>query len=280
MNVLALCAGIGGLELGVKLANPAARCICYVEGEAYAVAILVKRMGEGRLDKAPVWSDVRTFDGLPWRGKVDCITAGYPCQPFSEAGQRQGEEDPRHLWPHIKRIVEEVQPTSCFFENVAGHLSLGFETVADDLQAMGYKVAAGLFTAEEVGATHERSRLFIMGHAPVCRWNVLPAENSRGDYFLYGDSWSESTTEVGRQSKFVAEWMDAREIFPFLPNDKRWITTKGVPQPAIFGASDGFPDKVDRVRACGNAVVPLVAAYAWRTLQRALQIQEGSKVSR
>jgi site-specific DNA-cytosine methylase len=171
MNVLALCAGIGGLELGVKIANTAARCVCYVEGEAYAAAILVKRMGEGWLDKAPVWSDVRTFDGLPWRGKVDCITAGYPCQPFSLAGPMLGEQDQRHLFPHIRRIISEVKPGLCFFENVSNHLRMGFQRVHDDLRGMGYRVAAGLFTAEEVGATHKRERLFILGISGSRRWD-------------------------------------------------------------------------------------------------------------
>lgn len=161
MNVLALCAGIGGLEIGINLAEPRSRTVCYVEGEGYAASILVARMAEKALHEAPIWSDVRTFNGTIWRGKVDCITGGYPCQPFSLAGRRMGENDPRHLWPHIKRIVSEIKPAQCFFENVAGHLSLGFETVANDLQGMGYKVAAGLFTAEEIGAPHKRERLFI-----------------------------------------------------------------------------------------------------------------------
>lgn len=96
-TVLSLCAGVGGLDLGVRLAEPAARTVCFVEIEAYACAILAARMAENALDPAPVWTNLRTFDGKPWRGTVDCITAGYPCQPFSVAGKQRGAEDPsRH----------------------------------------------------------------------------------------------------------------------------------------------------------------------------------------
>lgn len=161
-NVLSLCSGVGGLDLGLRMAVPQARTVCYVEREAYCVEVLATRMEEGWLDQAPVWSDLRTFAGGPWRGVVDCVTGGYPCQPFSYAGTRKGERDPRHLWPDIARVVRETGPQVCFFENVSGHLSLGFEAVADELQGMGYRVAAGLFTAEEVGASHKRERLFIL----------------------------------------------------------------------------------------------------------------------
>jgi DNA (cytosine-5)-methyltransferase 1 len=117
------------------------------------------------LDCAPVWDDLTSFDGKPWRGIVDIVHGGYPCQPFSVAGKKLGDKDPRHLWPHIARIVREIEPALCFFENVGGHLRLGFEQVHDDLRQMGYGVKAGLFSAEEVGAPHRRERLFILAYA-------------------------------------------------------------------------------------------------------------------
>jgi len=163
LRTLSLCSGIGALDLGIKLAVPQARTVCYVERESFCQATLVVRMEEAALDSAPIWDDLKTFDGKPWRGRVDCITGGYPCQPFSVAGSRRGAEDPRHLWPDIKRITEEVVPEIVFFENVSGHLSLGFEEVILDLEGLGYRIAAGLFTAAEVGAPHERKRLFILG---------------------------------------------------------------------------------------------------------------------
>jgi DNA (cytosine-5)-methyltransferase 1 len=97
VNELALCAGAHGIGLGLKLLFDKLRTVCYVEREASAAASLVARMEDKALDNAPVWDDIKTFDGKPWRGSVDIITAGYPCQPFSTAGKLLGEKDPRHL---------------------------------------------------------------------------------------------------------------------------------------------------------------------------------------
>lgn len=159
---LSLCSGAGGLDLGLAIALPGYRAVGHVERETYAAATLVARMEDASLDQAVVWDDVATFDGRPWRGAVDIVTAGYPCQPFSVAGKRRGADDPRHLWPHVARIIGEVEPPFVFLENVAHHLRLGFPEVASGLVGMGYKLAAGLFTAEEVGAPHKRERLFIL----------------------------------------------------------------------------------------------------------------------
>jgi DNA (cytosine-5)-methyltransferase 1 len=153
-----------GLERGLERTIGEIRTIAYVEIEGFIIENLVRQMEQGVLAPAPIWSDVKTF--LPiaqqLRGKVDFITGGYPCQPFSNAGKRLGTEDPRHLYPYISGIVEAIRPFCCFFENVSGHLSLGFDTVYQDLERMGYAVEVGIYTAEEVGAPHERERLFIL----------------------------------------------------------------------------------------------------------------------
>ena len=196
-TVLSLCAGVGGLDLGVRLAEPTARTVCFVEIEAYACAVLAARMAENVLDSAPVWTNLRTFDGKPWRGAVDCITAGYPCQPFSVAGKQRGAEDPRHLWPDVFRVVREIRPAFCFFENVGGHLRLGFEQVHDDLRTVGYRVKAGLFTAQEVGAPHKRERLFILAYAESAgdereAGNISAAHGgSDGSLFRFADDAGE-----------------------------------------------------------------------------------------
>lgn len=181
IRTLSLCSGIGGLDLGVKLAL-GGRCetVCYVEREGYCAAVLVGRMEEAALDPAPIWDDLSTFDGRPWRGRVDLITGGYPCQPFSLAGARRGEQDERHLWPHVRRIVAEVQPVAVFFENVAGHVSLGLEGVVRDLEGMGYRVASTLVTASEVGAPHKRERVFILGQLFYADRDELRCESGRG----------------------------------------------------------------------------------------------------
>lgn len=151
--------------MGLRLALGPLRVLAYVEREAFALAVLADAISKGYLPDAPFRSDCRTFDARPLCGRVDVLTGGYPCQPFSVAGRRRGEKDPRHLWPAIERIVRECRPGICFFENVANHLNIGFDVVLRSLQGMGYEVAAGLFTAEEVGATHGRERLFILAHA-------------------------------------------------------------------------------------------------------------------
>ena len=344
-TVLSLCSGAGGLDLGLALAEPAARVVCHVEIEAFACALLAARMEEGIVDDAPVWTDLRTFDGRPWRGAVDCITAGYPCQPFSVAGKMLGEKDPRHLWPEVARIVSEVEPAFCFFENVSGHLRLGFEQVHDDLRAMGYTVAAGLFTAEEVGAPHKRERLFILAyrHGDGCIGNActptgkdgaqgrsqraahaitggdgvaaqrLPAHET--GFAAAGDGrglraaqtllanpacareqpgiagefpaaqcgsdgclprvtesaslpmeHTDRTGLEGRSSNLRCA--DRLPTWPPSPtDDEGWRSIEDHLKPAIHRMADGMAHRVDRIRTCGNGVVPLVAAYAWRTLR-------------
>lgn len=168
-NVLSLCSGVGQLDLGYRLACPKARTVCYVEIEAFVQQVLVARIEDQLLDDAPIWSDLKTFDGSKWCGVVDTIIGGFPCQPFSDAGKKRGVEDSRHLWPHIAKLIGVIRPSRCLFENVPGLLSTrdangeyAIEIVKRDLQEMGYRVEIGLFSAEEVGAPHRRLRVFIL----------------------------------------------------------------------------------------------------------------------
>lgn len=178
-NNLSVFSGAAGLDLGLKIVDPEIATVCYIERESAAAACLVSRMHDGALDEAPIWDDIKTFDGRPWRGLVDIISGGYPCQGESTAGKRQGNKDPRWLWPDLKRVIGEVEPEICFFENVANHLNMGFFEVATDLQAMGYSIAAGLFSAEETGASHERLRLFILAHRIRSGSNSRPERAGR-----------------------------------------------------------------------------------------------------
>ena len=162
---LSLCSGGGGLDMGLDLAEPGFATACFVEWEEYPRSVLIAAQRAGYFAPAPIWDNVRTFDGRPWRGVCDTVLAGYPCQPFSAAGQRKGENDPRHLWPDVARIIGEVQPEWVFLENVPGHVSLGLETVLRTLWDMGFTPAVGLFSASEVGAPHERLRVFIVAHS-------------------------------------------------------------------------------------------------------------------
>lgn len=279
---ISLCTGLGGLELGIELAEPSYRTICYIEREGYCAATLVERMEKQELHTAPVWSDVTTFDGKPWSGKVDIITGGYPCQPFSASGKRKAGKDPRHLWPDIQRIIGEVQPRYCFFENVQGHLDRGFEEVARDLVELGFVVKAGLFSAAEVGASHQRSRLFILADANGLKQRELsrnPSEERENELHkrrfpiqpqLSGNSLDQS---VGIDQEYGVQIYREKPAFPPCPNDfELWEkneTSPLYPKPAILRSNDGLAYRVERYHAAGNGVVPLQAAYAWRTLKDA-----------
>lgn len=163
LRTLSLCSGYGGLDLGLHRVFRNARTVCYVENEIPAAAILVENIKKGRLDDAPIWSNLKTFDPRPFVGRIDAIIGGYPCQPFSVAGRRAGTDDPRHLWPYIRGIVETIRPRICVFENVRGHVRLGLSEVLGGLRGLGYRVRAGIFSAAEVGAPHRRERVFIVG---------------------------------------------------------------------------------------------------------------------
>ncbi len=313
LNVLSLCSGYGGLELGLDLALGNTRTICWVEWEAYAAALLVARMEEGSLDSAPIWSDVRTFDGHPWRGVVDIVAGGYPCQPFSHAGKRGGADDPRHLWPHVRRIVGEVRPRLVFFENVRGHVSLGLREVLADLARLGYRVGddqgqplCGLFSAEEVGASHRRERVFILAvrgdaqldDATGDRGRQTRGQTGRGATIgtLPDTATDHTGTGLGGPGA-VAEppglfppgpaeldaWRHVLagrpDLAPAVADAERPATGVGrpeeAPEPAFHRMADESPDRLvrrtttprsARLRALGNGVVPLTAAFAFVTL--------------
>ena len=172
---LSLCAGGGGLDLGVMLAEPGFHTRAFVEWEAYPRSVLIAAQRFGYFAPAPIWDDLRSFDARPFHGAFDIVLAGYPCQPFSAAGKRGGADDPRHLWPEVARVVRECAPEWVFLENVSGHVTLGLESVLRELWRMGYTPAAGLFSAAEVGAPHQRLRIFILAHTnePASRHGSL-----------------------------------------------------------------------------------------------------------
>jgi DNA (cytosine-5)-methyltransferase 1 len=187
LNVLSICTGGGGLDLGLELAIPSARPVCVLEREAFAVAHLVAAMQAGLMADCPVWTDARTFDGRPWRGVVDCLIGGIPCQPHSLAGRKLGQHDERDLWSDARRILVQARPWVVFIENVAGMLSAGAddtagaERVLRDLRRLGFATEAGIFSAAEVGAPHQRERLFILGvaDASISEWGEGRAGRGR-----------------------------------------------------------------------------------------------------
>lgn len=161
---IGLCAGYGGIELGLARVLPTLRSVALCEIEAFPIANLVAKMEAGLMDAAPVWTDLKSFPWESFRDRVDILTGGYPCQPFSSAGKRAGKDDPRHLWPWIADGIRILRPRMCFFENVEGHISLGLREVIGELEEIGYKTAWGIFSAREVGAPHQRKRVFILAN--------------------------------------------------------------------------------------------------------------------
>jgi len=158
-----ICTGIGGFALALKHLVGGFQTVCYVEIDKYCQQVLWQRIHDGTLDHAPMWDDLRTFDGAPWRGAVDIITAGFPCQPFSVAGRRAGADDDRNLWPEVARVIGEVRPGIVFLENVPALLSNGYYgTVVGDLAACGYDTRWDCIPASACGANHQRDRLWIL----------------------------------------------------------------------------------------------------------------------
>lgn len=159
LNVLGLCAGIGGLELGLHLAEPRANPILFIEQDEFCQSVL-----KTRWPAAAIWSNVLTFDAKPWRRLIDVFTAGFPCQPWSTAGLQKGTEDDRWIWPRILDHIRDARPRYVFLENVPGLLVSGVGYVLADLAALGYDAVWGVFSCVQLGASHKRDRVFILAH--------------------------------------------------------------------------------------------------------------------
>jgi DNA (cytosine-5)-methyltransferase 1 len=186
---LSLCTGYEGIGLGLRRVLPNVREVAYVEREGFPVANLVAKMEAAELDAAPVFTDVKTFPYRKFRGCVDILSGGFPCQPFSNAGVRKGVDDPRHLFPFIRDGIRDCQPRIVFLENVEGIISSKtadgesvLQYVLRELEGLGYRATAGIFSASEVGAPHQRKRVFIFGLADSYR------ERRQRPVSLLGDS--------------------------------------------------------------------------------------------
>jgi len=165
MNELALFAGAGGGILGGKLLGW--RTVCAVEWEPYPASVLCARQNDGLLPPFPIWDDVQTFDGKPWRGIVDVVSGGFPCQDISAAGKGAGINGERSgMWKHMARVVGEVRPRYVFVENSPMLVTRGLERVLGDLTALGYDTKWTVMGAADVGANHKRDRIWIKAHLP------------------------------------------------------------------------------------------------------------------
>jgi len=248
LTAISFCAGYGGIERGLELAGVRVRVVAFLEIEAFAIANLVAKMESGELAPAPIYTDLKTFPAKHFRGKVDIFLGGYPCQPFSVAGRGLGKDDPRHLWPYLLEHIRAVNPVRCLWENVTGHIHRGLEEVIEDLEGESYRTTWGIFSASEVGARHQRQRVFIMADSTSQRVQGL---------------WS------SRQQESQAH---VRPAIPMCkserPFEADWKT-----EPRVDRVVDGSPDRVDRVRMLGNGVVPQTACRAWQVLSKRMEEQ-------
>jgi DNA (cytosine-5)-methyltransferase 1 len=228
LRELALFAGAGGGILGGHLLGW--RTVCAVEHDAYAASVLIARQNDGSLPPFPIWDDVCTFDGRPWRGRVDVVAGGFPCQDISSAGKGAGIDGQRSgLWREMARIVGEVRPRYVFVENSPMLVRRGLAVVLGDLAALGYDARWGVLGAHDVGAPHKRDRI----------WIVADADKQRAQVSAAGE---QPTKQVPER----ASW---------------WET-----EPGVDRVVDGVARRLDRLRCIGNGQVPAVAALAWRVL--------------
>jgi len=274
---VSLCAGYGGIDLGLKRAISNLRTVAFSEIEAFACANLVAKMEAGQLDPAPVWTDLKTFPWAEFRDRVDIVSGGYPCQPFSSAGKRRGKDDPRHLWPWIADGIRAMRPRICFFENVEGHISLGLREVVEELADIGYATTWGIFSAAEVGAPHQRKRVFILAYGGSAGFSRY------GGFEQIGLSKGWQTTEgcATQGCGFGSE----RVFWPSYPGQpqQQWEPPRGI-EPALgrdaHGPSGGLgyaelcrscDNRTDELRLLGNGVVPATAERAFKTLIKDLE---------
>jgi DNA (cytosine-5)-methyltransferase 1 len=217
--------------------------VAHVERDSYAAATLVARMEEAHLDQAPVWDDLTTFDSGAWRGRVDLISSGFPCQPFSAAGSQRGIEDERWLWPAIAGIIRGVGPRFVFLENVPGLIRGGLALVLADLANLGFDAEWGLLSAAEVGAPHKRERFWLLAYASGLNereQNLKERSEPRGDSRrdAGGNGEQLGDTSGSEPSKSISERYSG-------PNSERAGGRTGI-RPAVADTASGGVCQVRR----------------------------------
>jgi len=241
MNELALFSGAGGGILGGKLLGW--KTICAVEIDSFAACILCARQNDGLLTPFPIWSDVCRFDGTLWRGLVDVVSGGFPCQDISPAGRGVGITGAKSgLWSEFARIIREVEPPFVFVENSPYLASRGLDQVLSDLAEMGFDAEWCVLGADAVGAPHRRERIWVLAAHPDRQHGHPNALHRPCNPHL--DVW------------LLRAFNSEVASCPSWPRGR----------PAADVLDDGLAPWVDQLRAVGNGQVPAVAALAWRTL--------------
>jgi DNA (cytosine-5)-methyltransferase 1 len=272
LTVGSLFSGIGGLDLGLERSGM--RVIWQSEIDPYACRVLAKHWPE-----VPNVGDIKLVD---WAdvARPDVLCGGYPCQPFSLAGARKGEEDPRHLWPWVRHALRVLRPRYAIFENVRGHLSLGGPTVIGEIAALGYDTEWRVVSAASVGANHRRDRVIIVAHTDNARSGASQC-HSEPQRSQNVQRWHEfSQSRASRCSPCMANANGEQLGIDGAPSDLgcsnngrvyhrtrqtgydgwEWWET----EPGVGRVANGIPHRVDRLRGLGNAVVPQVAEVIGR----------------
>jgi DNA (cytosine-5)-methyltransferase 1 len=258
LRELALFAGAGGGILGGKLLGW--RTVCAVEIDSFAAGVLCARQNDGLLTPFPIWSSVCTFDGTRWRGIVDVISGGFPCQDISNAGKGAGITGARSgLWSEFARIIREVEPPFAFVEDMRPPqggsspmlASRGLGTVLGDLAEMGFDAQWCVLGADTAGAPHRRERIWILAAHPgrVGR-RILPPQRQ-----------AHPRVELWQPETFHA-LLDACPAWP-------------ADLPAASCVPHGMASWVDELRALGNGQIPAVATAAWRILIQRFTTPQG-----
>ena len=275
LRILDLFSGIGGFSLGLERTG-GFETVAFCEYEDFPRRVLAKHWPE-----VPCFPDVRELKGSDIDGPIDVICGGYPCQPFSTAGKRQGAEDDRHLWPEFDRLVDELRPTWVIGENVAGHVSMGLDSVLSDLEAKGYTPRPFIIPACAANLPHRRDRCWIVAHAPDMQRN---GEQHHGK----PDAGQVSQSAAGSGARAMAHAKRNNEqgiITGVIDQEERAQPHKrqagsccdGAGQrrfePSMGRVDDGFPPRLDeprdrvtvgtkdraaRLKALGNAVTPRI----------------------
>jgi len=254
-----LFSGIGGFDLASEWMGW--ENVFHCEYDPFCQKVLKHHFPNSKLYK-----DVRTFDATNYLGRVDILTGGFPCQPFSSAGKRKGTEDERHLWPSMLRIIREVSPRYVVGENVRGLLNwsggLVFEEVCADLENEGYEVTPYLLPACGKNAPHRRDRIWFVANSNECN----DRRTSRQDE-------SEGSEERLQKRNEVREFSQSGKVFGDVPEWKNFPT-----QPPLCGGDDGLPRELDgitfskwrneSIKAYGNAIVPQVAYEIFKAIQK------------
>lgn len=299
VRTLHLFAGAGGGLLADLILGH--EPVCAVEWDAYCCQVLRERASEGWFPNLQVFEgDVRMFPASDWKGRVDCIHAGFPCPPFSVAGKRKGATDERNMWPATARIIGEVRPSWVFLENVAGLVSSQYGwTVLSDLSRLGYDARWTVLGADQVGAPHRRDRWFLLANAKGGRdgrdgeWTTREgqpdrasqdASSTRGAGLAgsqqHGTSDKGGAGAHGPTAEFREDVANAKCVRLERPEFQSNVETNGdniisrsgyegwwSVEPDLGRVAHGVASRVDRLKALGNGQVALQAALAWTLLK-------------